>query len=379
VEQSDRLGAFPPSRVEEIQRRLGPIPPADKWPWLQGCLTVLFTARGGSTYLCRELETLFDIGRMGETLNPAELERRPAAKLVKKRRNRWFAFKAGQQGLVGAELSGFFDVYLDRTVFLLLARRDIVAQAVSLAKAEQSGVWHSFNEKRKDAEYDRKAIADAIRYITARFDRLQAYARRTGRPCRTLIYEDLANGDFSAVADACKAFGVPGHASDAEIHSRPVDRAGDDTNRAWIARFQDEMDNRVADLIEEYQTAVYVNLWGSRYRTSLLQALGGAGAGPEAPPTPEDIDFEGLSEVERAMWRWPHQGRLRGLSLKHRRSLNRRLEGELKAMSLEELAVTRRALRAAQEALSTEDAQKIARSLAVQAEARAARAQADAA
>lgn len=252
---TDRLSVFAGDRVDAIRRRVGTIETAP-WPSLEGCLAVLFTARSGSTYLCRELESLFDVGRMGETLNPAQMKGRAAADVVKKRKGRWFAFKAGLQGVIAAELHGFFDVYLDRTAFILLARRDIVAQAVSLEKAAQTQQWHDVNAPQAAAVYDGVKIAGAVRVIADRLGQLRSYAQESGRPWRTLIYEDYSGGDFTAALAACEALGVPRREAGSKIKVRPVERVGDATNEAWAEQFRLEMDEATRDLIEAYQAAL---------------------------------------------------------------------------------------------------------------------------
>ena len=42
------------------------------WPQVKGVLCVLFTARSGSTYLCRELEVLFNLGRIRRGSEPGQ-------------------------------------------------------------------------------------------------------------------------------------------------------------------------------------------------------------------------------------------------------------------------------------------------------------------
>ncbi|MGI9168935.1 MAG: Stf0 family sulfotransferase [Caulobacteraceae bacterium] len=252
---TDRLSVFADARVDEIRGRMEEVGPGP-WPSVEGALVVLFTARSGSTFLCREIESDFDVGRMGETLNPAQVKGRPAGEVVARHKGRWFAFKAGLQGVIAAELHGFFDAYLDRCVFILLARRDIVAQAVSLEKAAQTKQWHTINEAQRTAAYDGAKIAAAVKTLASRLDQLRAYARASGRPWRTLIYEDFSNGDFSAAEATCEALGVPRRAAGEEIKARPVERVGDAVNEAWAARFRAEMDAATATLIEEYQAGL---------------------------------------------------------------------------------------------------------------------------
>src|SRR5438067_9340608 len=99
------------------------------WPQLCGCLVILFASRSGSTFLCRELEQIYEIGELGESLNPPQLRARalrieeeyPSSALRYTIRhlmeNGWFGFKAGNQAIVIAEKIGFVSEYLQKTSF----------------------------------------------------------------------------------------------------------------------------------------------------------------------------------------------------------------------------------------------------------------------
>lgn len=248
---TDRLEVFTAAQIGEISRQLGPVPLAP-WPRIAGCLAILFTSRSGSTYLARELECAFAIGRLRESLNPSRIQGRSLAQIVESRRDPWFSFKAGPDGVLAAELSGFSDAYLRQTSFVLLLRRDVVAQAVSCAKANQTRRWHSTQERMGVAVYDKTKIAQYISLIVSGVDRLRHYARHTQRPWRPLIYEDFAEGDFTRAMNACDALGVPRRAARSPIRHKPVERIGDATNAAWAARFSEEMDGATRERIEQY-------------------------------------------------------------------------------------------------------------------------------
>ena len=99
-----------------------------------------------------ELERRFNIGAIHEALNPPQITafaaRRglstPEAALKEAVRERlsasgWFGFKAGARAMALGEHLGLLDQYWTRTTFILLLRRDVVAQAVSIARAKLSG------------------------------------------------------------------------------------------------------------------------------------------------------------------------------------------------------------------------------------------------
>ncbi len=250
-----RLRAFPGAKVAKIREQLGKIGSAP-WPELPGCLLVLFTARSGSTYLCRELERHFDVGKMAETLNPAQISKSPIERRLSKRLSPWFAFKAGFKGVVGAECSGFVDTYLSDIVLIRLVRRDIVAQAVSLVKATQTRQWHLTDTVRQPARYNLAEIESAILKIASVADRLRAYAEGMGRPCEMLAYEDFSGGDTSGALSICDRLGVPRRSIESPIEHRPTERMGDEINEQWRERASREMGATARDWVSRYHAAV---------------------------------------------------------------------------------------------------------------------------
>jgi LPS sulfotransferase NodH len=245
----ERLMAFPSAQVLRIRHlvtRMGP------WPQVGDCLAVLFASRSGSTYLARELECTYDIGRLREALNLHLRERQTPGEIVKPGRNAWFSFKAGAPGVICAELSGFFEAYLETTSFIVLLRRDIVAQAVSNVKSMQTGQWHSNQKPKCSPTYDGASIRRYVVSIAESVEALRSYTGLSGRPQQVLLYEDFANGDFRKAEEACDSLGVPRRAPYSHIRAVPVERIGDATNEAWGARFREEMDSSLRDRIERY-------------------------------------------------------------------------------------------------------------------------------
>jgi len=256
ADERPRLKPFGGLENKRSYRELGPNAAAP-WPEVEACLIVLFTARSGSTFLSRELEIAFEVGKMGETLNPPKVKKRALQKSIDKLKGSWFSAKAGVPGVVTGELCGFFDQYMHKTSFIRLIRKDIVAQAVSTAKAVQTSEWHVTDEPvARAAQYDAAIIANAVVKIERNVMQLREYAELTGRPCLPLIYEDFSNGDLTPALKVGDALGAPRHRSAEGIEARPVQRMGDATNEAWIARFTDEMDSPLRDRIARYVAAI---------------------------------------------------------------------------------------------------------------------------
>lgn len=251
-----RLRLFAEHQVDRNVALMGP-PSDEPWPEIEGCLTALCTARSGSTLLCRQLETVYELGTMGELLNPEKLKRRSAQQIVAARQEPWFAFKCSLPGVVCAEWSGFLDAYLRKTVFVRLVRKDIIAQCVSHAKAVQTGQWHSHKERSREPVYDAKALAASITRLAVGVEQLRHYAESTGRPHHLLVYEDVAAGGLSAVKSVGDTLGLPLRKGfgDEEL-LRPIERMGDAVNDEWKSRFLKEMSPSVGRVVDDYVASI---------------------------------------------------------------------------------------------------------------------------
>jgi len=247
----DRLSVFSTGDNEDCRRVLGPVHSAE-WPSLEGCLGVVFTSRAGSSYLARELAVRRRIGRMEEAFSPNFVQGLAAADMIRSFADGWFSFKLGVRGLITAELCGVIPQYLEKMHFVLLLRRDIVAQAVSLVKANQTGQWHSIHAPTGEPRYDAARIADSARNIAAGVASLRRYLQLTKRPWRPLYYEDFEHGDFTGAEAICDEFGVPPAAPGTGPKLKPLDRTADAVNAEWITRFQGDIDHTTRAAIDRY-------------------------------------------------------------------------------------------------------------------------------
>ena len=246
-----RMSAFTNPQVEGVASKLGPVLQAP-WPRLDGCLGLLFTSRTGSSYLARELATRFKIGQMEESLNPHLVEGIAPAEIIRSYANGWYSFKLGVPGIISAELCGAIEQYIETTYFIMLLRKDIVAQAVSLVKANQTGQWHSISVPKRAPEYDAAELAKGIRIIANAVASLRTYIDRAERPWRKLFYEDFEHGDFSTAEAICDEFEVPRIPEGEGPKLVSLSRTSDEVNEAWCARFREDVDKRTSQVIETY-------------------------------------------------------------------------------------------------------------------------------
>lgn len=133
-----------------------------------------------------------------------------------------------------------------RTRFIHLTRADKVDQAVSLVRAEQTGLWHRAAD---GSELERTAPPREPAYdgaaIRAAYEQLMGYERDWAAwfdreqvsPLR-LTYDDLSADPAGTLAIVLAALGLPAEAADGITPG--VARLADATNREWVARFRAE-------------------------------------------------------------------------------------------------------------------------------------------
>jgi LPS sulfotransferase NodH len=133
-----------------------------------------------------------------------------------------------------------------RTLFIHLARADKVAQAVSLVRAEQTGLWHRAAD---GSELERTAPPREPDYdgeaLRAVFDRLNGYERewqawfaREGLSPLRLTYDALSADPAGTLAKVLDALGLPREAASGVTPGTA--RLADATSRDWVNRFRAE-------------------------------------------------------------------------------------------------------------------------------------------
>ncbi len=128
------------------------------------------------------------------------------------------------------------------TRFVYLRRQDVVAQAVSRFRAEQTNVWHIKSQSDRGAEqsavrYDRVAIQ---RFLDESIEHDQAWNRwfqQNGISPFRLRYEDL---DRDSDLEARKVLDFVGVAPPDYPIEAPNVRMADAVSREWVERFRAE-------------------------------------------------------------------------------------------------------------------------------------------
>lgn len=214
---------------------------------------LLFAARAGSTYAGQLLANHPDMGRMAEWFNPARLHRirdehdfadhREAVQyILDHEAKKVFGFECTLIGLISCTLLGFLDQLMPRTYFILLKRRDRVAHAVSLTKAQLSGQYSSNQQPKRTVtinDYDREKIAHNYRIVEGVYEKLEAFLARISAPSLEFFYEDIVENPASFQSSVYANLGLDKRSNIALGTS--VKKIGDDVNSAWISRYNQEM------------------------------------------------------------------------------------------------------------------------------------------
>ncbi|WP_246678986.1 MULTISPECIES: Stf0 family sulfotransferase [unclassified Mesorhizobium] len=136
-----------------------------------------------------------------------------------------------------------FERAFGRVLYIHLSREDKLAQAVSLVKAQQTGLWHVAPDGTelervgppREPQYDFGRIKDEVAELGA-YDAAwnMWFAEQEVIPLR-IGYERLSSDPVATLASVCDALGV--HAPDAGDIRPGVARLADETSLNWMRRY----------------------------------------------------------------------------------------------------------------------------------------------
>ncbi len=239
-------------RVARTARQLAPIgeralnaPPR--------ILCILFAARAGSTYAAHLLSDTAWFADVNESFQPEQLsairerhglaDSRAAVQWMVDNRGteQAFGYKGGFSVLIAASATGFLPETLARTQFVRLERRDRVAQAVSLLKADIGGRLHSINSDGRTVsidEYDADKIAFNVGHVARNEGWFREITERLGKPAPVFFYEDICADPAKFVGDIGALMGFATAAGfEPEVE---LEVMRDEVSQAWIDRFRAE-------------------------------------------------------------------------------------------------------------------------------------------
>ncbi|MEM9342254.1 MAG: Stf0 family sulfotransferase [Pseudomonadota bacterium] len=131
--------------------------------------------------------------------------------------------------------------------YIPLVRRDLVAQAVSFARAQQTGAWISDMPERQPAIYDFDLIHAKARAIGEGNAGWDAYFAGIGASPLRLIYEDVVQDPEAAVAAICAATGVDLADGTPPETFTPTRQTKLSASGDWKTRYKEDYRQRVVD------------------------------------------------------------------------------------------------------------------------------------
>ena len=239
-----------PATAQRIAAELAPIE-AGMEVAMPPCrlLLLCFTNRCGSNYLGQLLAATGFFNEAGENFNAETvLEHarglpRPSLRAYLPHldgligRNGWLVVKASVDQLMMLTDAGILDDMHDRTVFLLLERRDRLAQAVSRCIAAQTGRWTTGHAALADATaYSRATIDAELAKVALANQGFYAFFAANRIAPLHLVFEDVVAAPQAALDAVASRCGVaPLRADPTGVRIR---RQADAINAAWMARYK---------------------------------------------------------------------------------------------------------------------------------------------
>lgn len=137
----------------------------------------------------------------------------------------WFGLKIHRH-----HYERFRDV-LDVDRWLLITRRDRLAQAVSWARAIQTGRWADWQKSLLPPVYSRSRIRRCLEQI----ERDEAAWRQDLAGAHCIVYEDLVDDFAGTLSGALQHLGV---SVPAELPAKSMEQQADELSESWMRRYR---------------------------------------------------------------------------------------------------------------------------------------------
>jgi LPS sulfotransferase NodH len=234
----------PPTKIAEEQRALPPVE-------LKKSLILCTDERTGSHHLAALLASTGVLGRAYEYFNGAwmqlhypeypggVLQQLEWAKRLGTTANGVFSIKLHPWAM--DRISPYVDIGRDlpEPRFVLLQRKDVLGQAISLYKAHQTGVYTSggWVPERGRPSYNGDDILKLVQSLLVRQARWEAYFARNGITALRLDYDDIVSSPHRCVYQISRLAGIAERAIIGRATWYRFDRQSDEINEAWREQF----------------------------------------------------------------------------------------------------------------------------------------------
>jgi LPS sulfotransferase NodH len=213
------------------------------------------TPRSGSNYLCELLDSTGMLGHPIEYFSPAALRSRGLPEFRGNHQARLAqALRLGATGNGVYGIKVFVDHFDDmaRThwvtklpapSFVHLTREDLLGQAISAAKADQTQRYRSTQSASGASSYDARAIRANLDYLVTADARWNLFFARNGIAPLRLVYEQVVDAPLQAIRAVAAGLDPGGDIEiDPERVSLEIQR--DAETLAWRERFIAELGDR---------------------------------------------------------------------------------------------------------------------------------------
>lgn len=205
--------------------------------------------RSGTNYLCRLMKSTGVLGCPEEFFNP------PVALRYDAQRGYDLVFRvmlpntAGRSANNVAAVKAFdynFDKFQTRLnildfypdpVFVYVRRRDMLGQAVSFARALQTGEWTSQHDPQHQPRYSADAIHGALMDLVIQQARWDAFFARNEVAPLEVCYEDLLGNEASVLREIARRVGLGEDEGRIPFEQPTLSVQRDELSADWRARF----------------------------------------------------------------------------------------------------------------------------------------------
>lgn len=212
--------------------------------------------RSGSNLLCEFLEGTGVLGKPREYFNATgrrlfddpEFPDEPEAQMC-----RALETATSAQGVFGIKVfaaqmpvalaSPTFRRLLPKARYLHLRRRDLLGQAISLARAERTGSYRASQIPVRSAVYERARIEAALRRIALEHASWEQYFASNNHDPLAVAYEDFVSDPQPSVERIAQHIGIR-HGVMIDTSKTTLTPQADELNRQWRRRFLAERSSK---------------------------------------------------------------------------------------------------------------------------------------